>query len=187
MEAIWRAWEYLRLEAALGISTWWLNHADPHMRVLMDKEGSFNRLLGEEMAASAYRAPVSGVDGFDGAGAADDPPNFGIVVQERHELASGVLPQPGDRGYCRAPSGREVHQPLLGRGLGRRRAAGRRSRVEPETDLVGTRRETPSLLSAGNVLDGPTGHPALILNGDHLLTVVDEGGRIAGFIPLCIA
>jgi hypothetical protein len=43
MEAIWRAWEHLRLEPALGVSTWWLNHADPHMRVLMDKEGPFKK------------------------------------------------------------------------------------------------------------------------------------------------
>jgi hypothetical protein len=43
MESIWRAWEHLRLEPALGISTWWLNHADPHMRVLMDKEGPFKK------------------------------------------------------------------------------------------------------------------------------------------------
>ncbi|MCZ2404392.1 DUF4913 domain-containing protein [Paenarthrobacter sp. Z7-10] len=43
MECIWRAWEHLRLEPALGLSTWWLNHADPHMRVLMDKEGPFKK------------------------------------------------------------------------------------------------------------------------------------------------
>jgi hypothetical protein len=43
MEAIWRAWEHLMLEPALGISTWFLNHADPHMRVLMDKEGPFKK------------------------------------------------------------------------------------------------------------------------------------------------
>jgi len=43
MESIWRAWEHLRLEPALGVSTWWLNHADPHMRVLMDKEGPFKK------------------------------------------------------------------------------------------------------------------------------------------------
>lgn len=43
MEAIWRAWEHLRLEPALGVSTWWLNHADPHMRILMDKEGPFKK------------------------------------------------------------------------------------------------------------------------------------------------
>jgi hypothetical protein len=27
----------------LGVSTWWLNHADPHMRVLMDEEGPFKK------------------------------------------------------------------------------------------------------------------------------------------------
>jgi hypothetical protein len=43
MEAIWRAWEHLRLEPAFGISTWWLNHAEPHMRVLMDTRGPFKK------------------------------------------------------------------------------------------------------------------------------------------------
>ncbi|MBT1003965.1 DUF4913 domain-containing protein [Paenarthrobacter sp. DKR-5] len=43
MEAIWRAWEHLRLEPALGISVWYLNHADPHMRALMDTEGPFKK------------------------------------------------------------------------------------------------------------------------------------------------
>jgi homoserine trans-succinylase len=37
MVAIWRAWEHLRLEPALGVSTWWLNQADPHTGVLMGK------------------------------------------------------------------------------------------------------------------------------------------------------
>ncbi|MFF2243326.1 DUF4913 domain-containing protein [Arthrobacter sp. NPDC058130] len=36
MGSIWQAWEPLRLEPALGISTWWLNHADPHMLALTD-------------------------------------------------------------------------------------------------------------------------------------------------------
>lgn len=43
VEALWRSWEHLRLEPALGISTWWLNHADPHMRVLMDTQGPFKK------------------------------------------------------------------------------------------------------------------------------------------------
>ena len=53
MEAIWRAWEHLRLEPALGISTWWLNHADPHMRILMDKEGPFKKC-----AYDGHKAPT---------------------------------------------------------------------------------------------------------------------------------
>ncbi|WP_439678996.1 DUF4913 domain-containing protein [Embleya sp. MST-111070] len=38
LTAIWRAFEYLRHDAALGMSNWWLQHADPHLRVLMDPE-----------------------------------------------------------------------------------------------------------------------------------------------------
>lgn len=39
--AMWRSWEKLRLEAGTGASDWWLHHADPHMRVLLDPEGPF--------------------------------------------------------------------------------------------------------------------------------------------------
>lgn len=45
VETMWRAWEHLRLEAALGLSTWWLNHADPHMRVLMAPNGPFKKCI----------------------------------------------------------------------------------------------------------------------------------------------
>lgn len=38
LTAVWRAWENLRLDPALGISTWWLSHCDPHLRALMDPE-----------------------------------------------------------------------------------------------------------------------------------------------------
>ena len=55
MEAIWRAWEHLRLEPALGVSTWWLNHADPHMRILMDKEGPFKKC-----AYDGHKTPAPG-------------------------------------------------------------------------------------------------------------------------------
>jgi hypothetical protein len=55
MEAIWRAWEHLRLEPALGVSTWWLNHADPHMRILMDKEGPFKKC-----AYDGHKTPTPG-------------------------------------------------------------------------------------------------------------------------------
>lgn len=32
---LWRAFEYLRLDPALGMSMWWLQHADPHLFALM--------------------------------------------------------------------------------------------------------------------------------------------------------
>ena len=47
VETIWRAWEHLRLEGALGLSTWWLNHADPHMRMLMAPNGPFKTCVYE--------------------------------------------------------------------------------------------------------------------------------------------
>lgn len=36
--AMWRTWENLRLDPVAGMSTWFLQHGDPHMRVLMDPD-----------------------------------------------------------------------------------------------------------------------------------------------------
>ncbi|MEU8132466.1 DUF4913 domain-containing protein [Streptodolium elevatio] len=36
--ALWRAFESLALEPEEGISTWWIHHADPHLRALMDPD-----------------------------------------------------------------------------------------------------------------------------------------------------
>lgn len=41
LEALWRAWEHLRLDPSTGMSVWWRDHADHHMAVLMDPEGPF--------------------------------------------------------------------------------------------------------------------------------------------------
>ncbi|WP_436775595.1 DUF4913 domain-containing protein [Yinghuangia sp. YIM S09857] len=38
LNAMWRAFEHLRLDPTLGMSVWWLHHADPHLRVLMDPQ-----------------------------------------------------------------------------------------------------------------------------------------------------
>jgi hypothetical protein len=68
MESIWRAWEHLRLEPALGISTWFLNHADPHMRVLMDNKGPFKKCAYDghktpppEKAVLPHTVPEAGI------------------------------------------------------------------------------------------------------------------------------
>lgn len=45
IESVWRAWEYLRMDGSLGISTWWTNHADPHMRMLMAPNGCFKKCV----------------------------------------------------------------------------------------------------------------------------------------------
>jgi hypothetical protein len=43
LEALWRAWEHLRLDPATGMSVWFRDHADHHMAVLFDPEGPFKR------------------------------------------------------------------------------------------------------------------------------------------------
>jgi hypothetical protein len=41
LEALWRAWEFLRLEGTAGMSVWWRDHADHHMSVLLSTDGPF--------------------------------------------------------------------------------------------------------------------------------------------------
>jgi Domain of unknown function (DUF4913) len=41
LDAMWRAWEHLRLDAATGLSVWFRDHADHHMTVLLDANGPF--------------------------------------------------------------------------------------------------------------------------------------------------
>ena len=41
LESVWRAWEALRQEPAFGMSTWWRDHADYHMGILLSADGPF--------------------------------------------------------------------------------------------------------------------------------------------------
>lgn len=41
LDAIWRAWEQLRKDPALGPSVWFRDHGDHHMGVLMASDGPF--------------------------------------------------------------------------------------------------------------------------------------------------
>jgi hypothetical protein len=41
IDALWRAWEHLRQDGAVGISRWWTEHADHHMPILMNPDGPF--------------------------------------------------------------------------------------------------------------------------------------------------
>lgn len=41
LEALWRAYESLRLDPATGMSVWWRDHADHHMRALFAPDGAF--------------------------------------------------------------------------------------------------------------------------------------------------
>lgn len=39
LEAMWRTWEALRHDAVFGMSVWWRDHADPHLAVLLSRDG----------------------------------------------------------------------------------------------------------------------------------------------------
>ena len=41
LESLWRAWEHLRQDPAIGLSVWFRDHADHHMAVLLDADGPF--------------------------------------------------------------------------------------------------------------------------------------------------
>jgi hypothetical protein len=41
LDALWRAWETLRLEPGTGMSVWLRDHADHHMPILLDADGPF--------------------------------------------------------------------------------------------------------------------------------------------------
>ncbi|GAA3512291.1 DUF4913 domain-containing protein [Georgenia daeguensis] len=43
LEALWRAWEHLRLDPATGMSVWLRDHADYHMGVLLSPDGPFKK------------------------------------------------------------------------------------------------------------------------------------------------
>lgn len=68
LEALWRAWEHLRLDPATGMSVWWRDHADHHMRMLMADDGPFHG----SSDAIPYGEPLTHV-----------PPPEGLFVDER--------------------------------------------------------------------------------------------------------
>lgn len=41
LEALWRAWEYLRLEPTTGLSVWFRDHCDQQMAQLLSADGPF--------------------------------------------------------------------------------------------------------------------------------------------------
>ena len=52
VQALWRAWEALRLDATTGMSVWWRDHADHHLPILLSPDGPFARC-----AARAHQTP----------------------------------------------------------------------------------------------------------------------------------
>ncbi|GEM32376.1 hypothetical protein NN3_33830 [Nocardia neocaledoniensis NBRC 108232] len=58
LDALWRAWEYCRHVGAFGISQWLLDHADPHVRVLLSPSGPFQHCSGEHGHRATEPLPV---------------------------------------------------------------------------------------------------------------------------------
>lgn len=67
LEALWRAWEHLRMDPATGMSVWLRDHADHHMRVLTDPDlGPFKgchpeRGHGERLGSLPLESPPLGL------------------------------------------------------------------------------------------------------------------------------
>jgi hypothetical protein len=65
LEALWRAWEYLRLDPATGMSVWFRDHADYHMAVLLSADGPFKGckpdVHAERLPALPLTAPPEGL------------------------------------------------------------------------------------------------------------------------------
>lgn len=63
LDALWRAWEALRLEPTFGMSVWWRDHADHHMAVLLSPEGPFAdaRDRSEPGEPLPYKSPPEGM------------------------------------------------------------------------------------------------------------------------------
>lgn len=57
LEAIWRAWESLRHDPALGMSVWWRDHCDYQMRAILDPDGPFAG-AGNDLATVAPGEPL---------------------------------------------------------------------------------------------------------------------------------
>lgn len=84
LNLLWRAFEYLRHDAVLGLSNWWLHHVDPHLAVLMDpRTGPFALCSGPE-GHSTELGPLPGNPVPEGL---FDLPAFSVDVAEAESAA----------------------------------------------------------------------------------------------------
>jgi len=58
LEALWRAWEELRLDPSTGMSIWWRDHADHHMPILMAPDGPFAEATDGDQNKCRQGAPL---------------------------------------------------------------------------------------------------------------------------------
>lgn len=67
LTVLWRGWEAARQDPGLGTSTWWINHADPHMNVLLSHDGPFAGAQDENLPGEPlpYKRPHPALFGPD--------------------------------------------------------------------------------------------------------------------------
>jgi hypothetical protein len=53
LEALWRAWEALRLDPSTGMATWLTSHLDPQLAVLLSRSGTFAQCSPDRHSATA--------------------------------------------------------------------------------------------------------------------------------------
>jgi hypothetical protein len=58
LNALWRAWESLRLNETVGMADWWNNYADPTMNALFAAKGPFQGCTAEEHKPANPSLPV---------------------------------------------------------------------------------------------------------------------------------
>lgn len=58
LEALWRAWEHLRLDPSTGVSVWLRDHADHHMAVLMAPDGPFAEARNDSRSHTSKNDPL---------------------------------------------------------------------------------------------------------------------------------
>jgi hypothetical protein len=62
LEALWRSWEALRLDANLGIATWLTTYLDPNLAVLLGRSGPFAPCTPDRHAGPAPATPQPPAD-----------------------------------------------------------------------------------------------------------------------------
>jgi hypothetical protein len=67
LAALWHAWEVARLDPSVGMSSWWLNHATPHMSALLAQDGPFAGATNENDVGVPlpYQRPPAGRSAAD--------------------------------------------------------------------------------------------------------------------------
>jgi Domain of unknown function (DUF4913) len=53
LEALWRSWEALRLDPALGMATWLGHHLDQQLPILLGRQGPFSQCSPDRHVATA--------------------------------------------------------------------------------------------------------------------------------------